>query len=110
MMELWQAIQMLEGQTLRTLAQGERFDVLDVGTNAVIIRPHKTRKERSIPRKELESAYTELLALGHISCTQIGARHSLRNPVYVAAFLAQVEGIAYTTRPIILKVKRGERV
>jgi hypothetical protein len=107
MVSFWDEIKKLEGQVLRTLDRGNRFEILNGSRRGVIVKPLKTRKERLVPRKDLEGAYKELVALGEITRSKIEARHSPRNPVYVAAMLAELPGVSYTLRPIHLRYKRG---
>ncbi len=101
-MELWKEIEKLKGETLQTLRDGKRFDVLDVNVEVVIIRPHASMKERPVKRSEIEGAFKELSALGHISRAKIEERHSPRNPAYVASILSTLPGVKYTLSPIIL--------
>ena len=105
-MEFWRRIKNLKGNTLRTLFKGKPFDIVDISDNAIIIRPHHKNKKRVIQRKEIEGAHKELFALGHISRSEIEARHALRNPAYVAALLAEEEGVIYTNRPIVLRIHK----
>jgi len=105
-MEYWEEIKELEGSTLKTLDRGKRFDILVVTDHGVIVQPHSSRKERLVPRKEIEGAYHELLSNREITRTIIEAKYSPRNPVYVAAILAELLNIYYTIRPIHLRMKR----
>ena len=101
-MNLWAEISDMEGRCLKTLDRGFKFDMVKVTPSSIIVRPHRTNKERLIPRVEIEGAWKELVAWGHISRTQIEARHAPRNPVYVAAILSELPGVRYTIKPIVV--------
>ena len=105
-MDILDELKYLKGETLRTLDRGNRFDVLDVNTMGVIIKPLSTRKERLIPKKGPDGAFRELVAIGQITRTQIEEKHSPRNPVYVTALLAELPGVRYSIRPIDLRYQR----
>jgi len=91
-MNLWAEISNMEGWCLKTLDRGFKFDMVKVTPSSIIVRPHRTNKERLIPREEIEGAWKELVALGHISRTQIEARHSPRNPVMLLPFYRNSPG------------------
>ena len=104
-MNCWDKVKELEGRTLKTLDRGNKFDVLVVTNHGVIVKPLATGKERLVSRSEIDGAYKELFANKEITRTIIEAKYSPRNPVYVAAILAEVPGVWYTIRPIHLKLK-----
>ena len=92
----------LEGRTLRTLDRRNAFHVVSVTDDIVSIRVQSTNKPRPIPMREIEHAYPELVAAGHITRVDIEARHSPRNPAYVAAMIAEFPGVRWQARPIRL--------
>jgi hypothetical protein len=63
-MDLWSEVKKLEGATLRTLDRGNRFEVLAVTRQNVVVKPSATLKERPIQWAEVLGAYRELSALG----------------------------------------------
>lgn len=105
-MSYWNEVKNLEGRTLQTLDRGNKFEVLVVTNHGVIVKPLSTGKERLVPKTEIDGAYRELLANREITRTMIEAKYSPRNPVYVAAILAELSNIVYSIRPIHLRVKR----
>jgi hypothetical protein len=104
--ELWDEITNLSSRTLHTLDRNNRFDVVDVTVSGVIVKPHSTKKDRLVTKKEIEGAFRELAALGQITRAQIEANHSPRNPVYVAALLAELPGVHHTIKPIVLRYSK----
>jgi len=106
MSSYWDEVKNLEGKTLKTLDRGNKFEVHAVTNHSVIVKPLSTGKERLVPRSEIEGAYKELFSNKEITRTVIEAKHSPRNPVYVAAILAELPGVWYSIRPIHLRLKR----
>lgn len=104
-MAYWEEIEKLEGQSLKTLDHGKKFDVLAVTNRGVTVRPQSSGKERLVPRAEIDGAYREFAANWEITRTTIEAKYSPRNPVYVAALLAELPGVWHIIRPICLKMK-----
>jgi len=107
-MDLWSEIKKLEGKTLTTLDQGRSFEVLVVLNSGVVINPLRTKKERLVPWKQIEGAFRQLLALGQITRSEIETQHAPRNPVYVAAILAELPYVTHTIRPIVLYYKSAK--
>jgi hypothetical protein len=101
-MELWETIRGLCNQTLTTLKQKKKFDVLELDRNHVNIFIHASGKNRPVPKAEIEAAYNHLLLHGEISRTEIEAKYSPRNPVYVSVFLSKVPGVTYSIYPTIV--------
>jgi hypothetical protein len=106
-MDLWSEVKKLEGVTLRTLDHGKRFEVLAVTRQNVVVKLSATLKERPIQWAEIQGAYRELCALGRVTRNRIEEAHSPRNPVYVAAILAQFPDVKCKIRPIILFISKG---
>lgn len=100
-MDYWSQIRALKGKLLRTLDRRKPFEVVAVAENQVALEV-STGKIRTVRRKEIESAFRELTLTGAISRSEIQARHSQRNPAYVAAILAELEGVTYRLGPIQL--------
>ena len=101
-MELWDEIKKLEGKVLKTLDRGKSFEVVVVLNSSVIVKPLSTKKERVIPREQIEGAFHQLISSDQITQREIEAQHSPRNPVYVAAILAELPDVTHTIRPIVL--------
>jgi len=101
-MEIWTYILGLQGKTLKTLDQRKPFDVSYVGSDVVIVTPHKSRKARSIDRDTIENTFAELLTRRELSRVEIQKHYSSFNPAYVAAILTEIPGVNYRIRPIIL--------
>ena len=100
-MDCWPQIRALEGKTLQTLDRHKPFEVVAVAESQVALKL-STGKIRTVRRKEIEDAFGELTLGGAISRSEIHERHSQWNPAYVAAILAELEGVTYLLRPIRL--------
>ncbi len=108
-MDLWSEIKQLEGKVLKTLLQGKKFEVVEVRDSGVIIRPLVRNKIIKIPRKGIESAYYELTSQCQISRNRIMAEHAHWFPAHVAAILANLPGVTYTVKPIIVLYYKCEK-
>jgi hypothetical protein len=100
-MDFWSQIRALEGKSLRTLADRKPFEVVSVAQNKIVLKI-STEKIRTVWRKEIEGAFHELTRTGDISREEIEERHSPRNIAYVAAILAELNGVTYQLGPIRL--------
>ncbi len=105
-MDCWSQVQRLRGKALHTLARRYPFEVLSVEDRFVLLRP-STGKERTVGRKEIEGAFEELQARGEIDLQAIERRHSARSISYVAAILAQLDGVTAGGRPLKLRYRPG---
>jgi hypothetical protein len=100
-MDCWPQIQALEGKTLHTLDRRKPFEIVMVAEKQVVLKV-STGKIRTVRRSEIEGAFCELTLRGTLSRSGIHERHSPYNPAYVAAILAELEGVTYRLRPIRL--------
>lgn len=103
---LWSLVRPLAGRTLSTLDQKKPFTITAVTVDKVIMTPHTTDIERAISRDEIDGAWLELLQRGEITRQEIQDNHSGWNPAYVAAILAEMPGVTYKIRPIVLFHKK----
>jgi hypothetical protein len=101
-MNIWDEVEKLKGQTLRTLDQSKPFDIVEVTEYAVIVRPHKSNAVRLISRDEIEDAAKRLIAVGQLTRTEVHAEFSEFNTAYVAAVLAELPNVKHSIRPIKL--------
>ena len=92
-MNIWNEINKLAGQTLKTLDQRKPFDVVEVNDYAVVVRPHISGIERKISRNTVENAYRKLATAGEISRTEIRENFNQFNPAYVVAILAALPNV-----------------
>ena len=95
-------IRALEGKPLLTLDRRRPFEIVVVAENWVKLRVVGTGKMRTVRRKEIKGAFHELALRGEISRSEIHERHSPRNPAYIAAILAEFDGVTYQLGPIRL--------
>jgi len=102
MIDCWQEVKKLQGQTLKTLDQRKSFDILGATYSCVEIFLHSKKSYRKIYRQEIEGACDELKTRREITRSEIEERHSPRNPAYVAAILATLPGVGYSLNPIRL--------
>ena len=105
----WSEIEKLAGSTLCVLAYRNPFDVVEVTDAYAVVRPHVRNISRQVPRREVEAAYTDLLASGQISARQIKERHADWHSAFVCALLAELPGITYSLNPITLYVGAAHR-
>jgi hypothetical protein len=99
----WAEVKKLVGLSLKTLAQHKLFDILAITENHLTIRPQSSGKKRRIHRKEIDKAFNELVAARELSRSDIEKRFSPRNPVYVAAILAEMPDGSFSDKPITLR-------
>ncbi|MBN1139680.1 MAG: hypothetical protein JXM73_24115 [Anaerolineae bacterium] len=100
-MDCWSQIRTLQGKTLRTLDQRKPFTVVDILDSQVALKV-STGKIRPVRRDEIEGPFRELVREGEITRTRIQAQYSARNPAYVAAILAELDGVTCRDKPIRL--------
>jgi hypothetical protein len=96
----------LVGKKLLTLGHKNEFSVVDIDEKFVIVRPSAKEVERKIKTADFQNALNELLANGSMTLKTIRS-FSEMNPVYIAAMLAQLTYVSYTSRPIVLKLARN---
>jgi len=102
----WTRVRQLEGKTLSTLDQKKPFTITAVTAEKVTMTPQSTDTERAISRDEIEGAWLELLQRGEITRQEVQDDHSGWNLAYVAAILAEIPGVSYKIRPIVLFYKK----
>ena len=102
---LWTLLYNLSDQTVLTLDRKRPFDIFRVETDRLVVSPHASGKERPIHRQVFTGAWQELMRRGELSQMDIKARYSDWNPVYVTAILAELPGVTYKTRPLVLYMK-----
>ncbi len=91
-MSVWNTINHLVGQQLHTLGRNNAFTVLQVNHNEVVVMPHATQIQRSIPRDQINAAYQAFVAAGQINLQGISV-HCQMSSAYVATFFAQVPNV-----------------
>lgn len=55
MSTIWERVQALKGETLETLSQKKRFDIVDVSQDRVFIAPHGSKNQQAIKRADIEA-------------------------------------------------------
>jgi hypothetical protein len=103
-MGVWEQIDYLSGQSLKTLERHKPFEVTEVTPEDIQIFVYSNLKKRRIKRLEIEGAWEELREEGLISSSDIRQRHSKNNSTYVAAILASLPGVTHQIKPIRLSV------
>lgn len=104
--QIWDEIRKLKGRTLKTLDRQKPFTVVAVTYDKVTVIPQSTGKERPISREGVENAYRHLLVTGRLTLAEIEKDYAPRNPVYVAAILAELPGVQYKVKPIRLSIEK----
>lgn len=103
-MGVWEQIDYLTGQTLKTLERHKPFEVMEVTSSDIQIYIYSTLRKQRIKRVEIEGAWQELQKEGFITSSGIKSRYSKNNPAYIAAILASVPGVTHRIKPIQLFV------
>jgi len=101
-MEIWEEVKKIQGTTLKTLRHNKPFDVVEVDSKSVVVKPHVSGKERKISMQDIEEAFKELKKRGKITRVAIMSRYSAFNPAYVAAILAKLPNVTFSKKPIQL--------
>ncbi len=100
--DVWALFGTLRGRRLHTLDQQQPFTVEQVAPTSLVVRVERTGNLRPIQRADFEDAWQRLTQMGRLSRTEIHREISRFNPAYVATLLAQIPGVRYTLRPIVL--------
>jgi hypothetical protein len=100
--DVWRHLRSLRGQRFHTLHQEQPFTLHDVAGTNLMVRPESTGNLRPIQRSHFQEAWQRLTQLGRLSRTEIHREISPFNPAYVLTLLAQVPGVTYRLRPIVL--------
>jgi len=106
-MNIWEEIEKLNGQTLRTLDQRRPFDILSIDSTELVILPRSTKIERPIRREGIEAAYRHLIVTGQLTVKEIEEEFTPRSQVYTAAILAELPDIHHSLRPIRIWITRN---
>lgn len=102
--DVWRHFRSLRGRRFHTLDQNQPFTLQDVADNSLVVLVERTGNSRSIQRADFQEAWQRLAQLGHLSRTEIHRELSKFNPAYVSTLLAQVPGVTYRVRPIVLSL------
>lgn len=102
-MGVWEQLDYLTGQTLKTLESQEPFEVIGVSATGVQIYIYSSLKKRGIYRDEIEGAWRDLQKEGTLTSSDI-AKHTKGNSVFIAAILASVPGVTFRIDPILLSI------
>jgi hypothetical protein len=100
---IWNEIEYLKGQTLRTLARQKPFIIVAVSDKSITVMPLSTNKERPIQRAGIENAFQRLTSAGELTLADLEADFTPLNPVYTAAILAKMRGVKVYLKPTRLK-------
>ena len=97
-------------RVISTLSQGVDDDVMSVTDQAIVVRSHRTSRERTIPRRDFERAWTVVLERGefcpskHKGLAGLVGRSSI-----ITAVLARSRYFDHDTRPIAVRLKQEYR-
>ncbi len=88
MVDIWNQVKALEGQTLRTI-RGNPFTVDGVAENTVTVTPASTGNPRSVRRSVIEEAWTKQLSNNDLRPSELRdtVASDDQNLSYVAAIL-----------------------
>lgn len=102
--DLWREIAALPEEQ-HTLSRGQSFRIREVNRERIILVLSNNREIR-ITRDELLSAFDSLERNGELRLKEIDVNFAYFKSAYVAALLAQLPGVEYSTRPISLRMRR----
>ena len=104
-MNLWEQVARLQDKQLFTLDKKKPFEIKQITNNRMILFT-STDSQRPLPLRELERAWRHLERHKQLTGDQVRKLgYSNFNPAYVVAILANFPGVAYETKPIILRLK-----
>jgi hypothetical protein len=106
-MNIWNEIERLKSQSLRTLDQHKPFEIIEVDPNKLVILPQSTKIERPIRREGIEAAYRHLITTGQLTIKEIEEEYTPRSQVYTATILAGLTDVHHSLRPIRLWIDRN---
>ncbi len=106
-MNVWNEIEKLKGQTLRTLDQHKPFEIIEVDSSELVILPRSTKISRPIRREGIETAYRHLITTGQLTIKESEEEYTPRSQVYTATILAGLADVHHSLRPIRLWITRN---
>lgn len=106
---IWNVLQSMRGKYLLTLGQKKKFQIASIEPYEVIIRPIKQRKPRLLSRECVQEAWKHLIFHREISLEEIKNKYSRFSAPYLAAILATMPDVSYSTNPIVLKINRNHQ-
>ena len=108
-MGVWEQINYLTGQTLKTLEDQQPFEILEISNGELLIFIYASLDKRKIKRERIELAWHELLVEGVITESSIKEKYSSGNAAQIAAILAEMPGVAFKTGPVQLSVSAKKK-
>jgi hypothetical protein len=107
-MGIWNQLDYLMGQSLKTLERDQPFEILEITPSAIQIIVYSTKETRRIDRGKLEGAWMQLNKQGTISGTSLLDDFSSSNYAYIAAIMAAMPGVSYRADPLELQILGAE--
>lgn len=104
---IWSVLQGMRGRYISTLVHGKKFQIAMITPYELIIRPVKQRKPRTLTRECVQDAWRNLIFHRRLSINEIAEKYSKFNSAYLAAILATMPDVTYTTNPIVLILSRN---
>ena len=101
-MGVWNQLEYLMGQSLKTLEQSQPFEITDITENDIQIFVYTTKQTRRIKRGVLEGAWMQLHKNGRIRQSDLRNNFSSSNSVYISSILAAMPGISFRLDPLEL--------
>jgi len=98
-MGVWDQIEFLTGQSLKTLEDHQPFEIIENSPVEVQIYIYSTLETRKIRREKIEGAWLQLTKTGSITPNDIKSRYSRSCSSYIASILAVMPGVSYRTNP-----------
>jgi len=97
----WTDLSKLSGTTLHTLGRRRAFDIVSFDEKGAVIRPHESMIDRSIAKKSFDGPFAAICTQGSLDLKGIRTFCEM-NPVYVAAMIAQLPYVDFSSRPKIV--------
>jgi len=103
-MGVWDRIEYLIGQSLKTLEQNQPFEIMEITPSDIQICIYSTLETRRIKRGILEGIWMQLISDGCIEESEIRENYSSSNAAFISAILASMPNVTYRLDPLQLSV------
>lgn len=101
-MSVWDRVEYLKGQSLKTLEQNQPFEIMEITPGDIQIFIYSTLESRRIKRGVLEGIWMQLANEGCIEESEIREHFSSSNAPYISAILASMPNVTYRLDPLQL--------
>jgi len=103
-MGVWDRIEYLIGQSLKTLEQNQPFEIMEITPSDIQICIYSTLETRRIKRGIVEAVWLQLASDGCLKESTIQESYSSSNAPFISAILAPMPNVTYRLDPVELSV------